>query len=50
MVAAVNGKIGLQGTRFLERHIGANDTIQLRLQMGVGEKEEGEGLMRRGRR
>src|ERR1700722_20371146 len=55
MVAPIDRKVGLQRTRLLERHIRADDPVQLRLQMGIRQKEKRKRLLRmtwcrRGRR
>ena len=44
VVATVDGEVGFDGAGLLEGHVGADGGVELRLQVGVGEEEEGEGL------
>jgi hypothetical protein len=44
MIAAVDSKVCLEGTGFLESHIGADDAVEFGLEMGVCDEEEGKGL------
>jgi len=44
MVAAVDGEVGLEGAGFFEGHVGADGGVELGLDVGVGEEDEGEGL------
>jgi hypothetical protein len=50
VVAAVDSEVGLDGAGLLEGHVGADNSVEFRLQMGVCEEEEGEGLLRRRKR
>src|SRR6202789_2709576 len=49
MVAAIDRKVGLHRTSFLEGHIRANHAIQLRLQMSIGQKQKSKRLLRMSR-
>ncbi len=44
MISALNGKVGLDATRLPEGHLRSLGRIQLRLDMGVGDKEKAERL------
>ena len=43
-------KSALIGASLLEGHVGADHAVQFRLQMRIGDEEEGEGLLRRRKR
>ena len=44
VVAAVDGKVSFYATGMLERHVRSRGSIQFRLKMSVGKKEEGKRL------
>ena len=44
MVAAVDSKVGFDVPRFLEGHVGAYSGVKLRLDVSIGDEEEGERL------
>lgn len=44
VVATVDGEVCLDGAGFLEGEIGAGDSVEFGLEVGVGDEEEGEGL------
>ena len=50
MVAAVDGEVRLDRASLLEGHVGADDAIEFRLQMRIGDEEKSEGLLRRRKR
>jgi hypothetical protein len=50
VIAAVDGEVGFEGAGLLEGHVGADGGVELRLDVSIGEEEEGEGLVRKVRR
>src|SRR5579871_1802445 len=44
MVAAIDGEIGFDGAGFIEGHIGADSGVELGLDVGIRDEEEGERL------
>ncbi len=47
VVATIDGEVRFDVAALLEGHVGADHAVELGLKMGVGEEEEGEGLLRR---